>query len=134
MSRRELARRSGISKQTIHNLEHSTKGFHLATFEALDRALKWQPGTAEIYHAGNQPDSTERSKKQILRQYLTGIMIHLARMDIDDLERELLMLEEESFGRTFPTNDQAITEYEAKLQTLATHLSETWESLNGTTG
>ena len=47
MSRRELSRRAGLSRQTIHNIEHEgIINLRPTTFSALDTALKWEPGTA----------------------------------------------------------------------------------------
>lgn len=135
LSRRELAKRSGISKQTIHELEHSDKGFSGQTLELLDAALKWEPGTSLEFWMGNPNarDGGEAIETRVT-EYLTKIIRHLATMGVDELEREVIMLEEETFGRSFPNIEEAIPEYEARLQSLASRLTETWESLNGNAG
>lgn len=135
ISRRELAKRSGISKQTIHDLEHSQRAFKGSTLMAIDQALKWKEGTALAFHTGDDPnrDGGESVEAKVTR-YFNAIMAHLATMTTDELERELLMLEEESFGRTFPNSADAMVAYEARFKTLASQLSETWESLNGNVG
>lgn len=135
ISRRELAKRSGISKQTIHDLEHMNRGFQSGTLIALDRALKWEAGTALAFHIGDESarDGGESIDTKVTR-YFNGIMAHLATMTTDELERELLMLEEESFGRTFPNSTEALVAYEERLRKLADSLTETWEQLNGNVG
>lgn len=134
MSRRELARRSGISKQTIHDIEHSDRGFHPSTLTAIDQALRWEPGTAFALSCGEtERDSGEAIEAKVTR-YFADIIKHLATMNADELERELLMLEEESFGRTFSNSADAIEAYDARLIKLAEQLAQTWESLNGNVG
>lgn len=99
LSRRELSRRVCISRQTLHELEHNpNKGFAESTFRELDTGLKWEPGTAKAYHQG-KPLAREMSQSTIndrIETYLVRIMERLEAMDIDQLEREVLLLEEES--------------------------------------
>ena len=103
MSRRELSRHVPISRQTLHELEHNPgKGFAESTFDALDHGLKWEPGTAKLFHQGNhmaRNHAGDASIDERIDEYLRRIIARLAEMDIDQLEREVLMLEEESYGQ-----------------------------------
>lgn len=109
MSRREFSRRYGISRPTLHDLEFNwDKDFAPSTFEAIDRGLKWQAGTAYAFHTGKE-DARERhgmTTEQRIEAYLQSIVQRLITMDIDELEREVLMLEEELYGRAL-RNDEA---------------------------
>ena len=101
MSQRELGRRTGVSRQTVQNVIHRPHwGFSEETFAALDAGLKWEPGTARAFHEGIR-DARERgipSIEERINAYLTTILRRLGEMDIDQLEREVHMLEEESGG------------------------------------
>lgn len=102
MSRREFARRSNISRQTLHDLEHSqSKGFAESTFDAVDIGLKWEPGTAKAFHSGNRHarEVIGPTKEERVNEYLKAILSRLVTMTIDELEREVLMLEEEAYGK-----------------------------------
>lgn len=100
MSQRELARRIDISRQTVHNVIYESDwGFSETTFDALDRGLKWHAGTARAFHQGNPSSGEDRSIEERINEYLYTILQRLRQMDIDQLEREVLMLEEESNGR-----------------------------------
>lgn len=47
ISRREFTKRSGLSRQTIHNIEKGGRTvLNAGTYAALDRGLYWRPGTA----------------------------------------------------------------------------------------
>ena len=106
MSRREFSRRFNISRQTLHELEHNPdKQFAPETFQAIDHGLKWQSGTSLLFHEGNpraREIIAEMSEEERIQDYLTMIMGHLIRMNIEDLEREVLMLEEEAYGKQHP--------------------------------
>lgn len=52
LSRREFAKRSGLSRQTIHHIENECRtDLAPSTFEALDVALRW--GTGKSYALAN---------------------------------------------------------------------------------
>lgn len=102
MSRREFCRRYQISRQTMHDLEHTTgKGFADSTFAAIDFGLKWPDGTAKAFHDGveNARELTGPTMEERIIQYLEVILARLVTMTIDELEREVLMLEEEAYGK-----------------------------------
>lgn len=103
ISRRDLARQTGLSRQTLHHLEYdSGRGFALATFDAIDQGLKWPKGTAEAYYRG-VVDAKDQlggwSVEERIENYLGSILAHLATMNVDELEREVLLLESEAYGR-----------------------------------
>lgn len=99
-SRREFARRANIGRQTLQDIIHNPgKRISGKTFDALDSGLKWQTGTARAFHAGNtKARDAGASVEQRINDYLLQILQRLAAMDIDQLEREVLILEEESGG------------------------------------
>jgi transcriptional regulator with XRE-family HTH domain len=109
ISRREFSRRFKLSRQTLYALEHgSGKAFAASTFEAIDRGLKWPTGTAKGFYDGiaNAKDiSGGSSKDELVRAYIAEIVKHVYVMSIDELEREVLMLEEEAFGRPLPDTE-----------------------------
>lgn len=94
MSRRELARRTGLSRQTIHNIERGISVPKPETMAALDRALKWTRGTAEALVAG-KPIPRGRAKTD---EQLARIRFRLAHMSPAEIELTLIMLEEHHLG------------------------------------
>ena len=100
MSQRELARRINISRQTVQNVLHGTYDqFTEQTFAALDEGLRWTPGTARAFHEGTElPKGEHLTIEQQINAYLVSILERLGEMDLDQLEREVLILEDESRG------------------------------------
>lgn len=97
MSRRELARRANLSRQTIHNIEHEgATNLKPSTLKALDKALKWEDGTALALALGTGDPGKVHER---LNEYLCRIAIHLAHMDAEQLELTLIMLEENELGK-----------------------------------
>lgn len=122
MSRRELSRRVNISRQTLHFLEHEPeRNFAPSTFEELDRGLKWSPGTARAFHDGILLGGNDMNVKVV--KYIKSILAHLESMDIEQLEREVLMLEEESYGRESAANPSS-TEISRIISKLMTALAD----------
>jgi transcriptional regulator with XRE-family HTH domain len=114
ISRRDLARVTGLSRQTLHHLEYdSGRGFALSTFKAIDKGLKWPKGTAEAYYRGiaDARDQLEGfTTEERVENYLGAILAHLATMNVDELEREVLLLEAEAYGREgLPSADALVT-------------------------
>ena len=110
MSRREFCRRFSLSRQTLYALEHSSKkGFHEETFAIVDEGMKWPEGTAKGFYNGFA-DAKDRNltTEDLVREYVGAIVRHIYTMDIEQLEREVLMLEEEAFGRELGPNDESI--------------------------
>ena len=66
ISRREFVRRSGLSRQTLHNIEVDCRVDLLpATLQKLDEHLQWKPGTA---YALSQGDSAWLSEDELTRE------------------------------------------------------------------
>ena len=86
----------------MHELEHAIgKGFADSTFEAIDLGLKWEPGTSRAFHQGitNAREVVGKSMQERVNEYLEQILSRLITMTIDELEREVIMLEEEAYGK-----------------------------------
>jgi transcriptional regulator with XRE-family HTH domain len=132
MSRRELSRRIPISRQTLHLLEHEPeRNFAPSTFAHLDQGLKWAPGTAKGFHEGTNADPhSDESLQQRIQRYLNEILSHLENMDIDQLEREVLMLEEDAYGRDMSCDDSSS---DAIRRTIS-RLRQALDSAKGTNG
>lgn len=85
--------------------------FVSSTFDAVDEGLKWPKGTTEGFYRGiaNARDLKGGSSvEELIDQYLASILSHVLAMDLQQLEREVLMLEEEMYGRTLPTDEEAL--------------------------
>lgn len=105
MSRRELARRAKLSRQTIHNIEKlGSTNLKPSTFTALDSALKWEPGTSLSLALGVGTDPTAIEGK--LKDYLCRIAIHLSHMSTAELELTLIMMEENELGHGNHTTEE----------------------------
>ena len=121
LSRREFSRRANIGRQTLQDIVHNPdKGIADTTFVALDSGLKWQAGTARAFHQGitNARDIVgEMSIEQRINEYLVQILQRLGEMDIDQLEREVLMLEEES-GENPPQDSETVQLIESQVRKL----------------
>lgn len=104
MSRRELSRRAGLSRQTIHNIEkEGNTNLKPSTFQALDAALRWQPGTSLSLALGQAGPSKVEER---VNEYLCRIALHLSHMSTAQLELTLIMLEENQLGKANQTTEQ----------------------------
>jgi DNA-binding XRE family transcriptional regulator len=104
MSRRELSRRAGLSRQTIHNIEkEGNTNLKPSTFQALDAALRWQPGTSLSLALGQGGPSRVEER---VNEYLCRIALHLSHMTTAQLELTLIMLEENELGKANHTTEQ----------------------------
>jgi predicted DNA-binding protein (UPF0251 family) len=117
LSRREFARRANIGRQTLHEIIHNPdKRIADATFVALDNGLKWQAGVSRAFHQGvsNARELVgAMSTEQKINDYLIQILQRLAQMDIDALEREVIILEEES-GETRDSETSQLIESQVR--------------------
>lgn len=86
LSRRELVRRTGLSRQTLHNIEHSNLPLLPATLAAIDVALRWTEGTAlALYDGTDVPkESSEPDRVEALRMRVVKRVIL---MTADELEK-----------------------------------------------
>lgn len=127
MSRREFCRRFNISRPTLHDLEFNRdKEFASATFEAIDTGLKWQAGTARAFHMGKEDAQFgNMSIEDRIHAYLEQILARLITMNIDELEREVLMLEEELYGRPLSTDEASLAVVRETVSKLLTLLQTT---------
>jgi transcriptional regulator with XRE-family HTH domain len=108
MSRREFCRRFNVSRPTLRDLEYnSEKRFAAATFEAIDQGMKWQAGTAYAFHIGQEPENGIPLHERI-ETYLEEILQRLLTMTPSELEREVLMLEEELYGRPLASDAMSL--------------------------
>jgi len=113
MSRREFNRRFHLSRQTLHSLEYSSgKRFAPSTFQQIDVGLKWPSGTAKAFYEGvanAREILSGQSSEELVKQYVESIVAHIYAMSLEELEREVLMLEEESYGRPLPTSEESLS-------------------------
>jgi len=100
ISRRELCKRTGLSRQTLHNIEHGGKvDLRPATLSALDAGLMWQPGTTYALSMGDMTvletaDAMMHADKE--NSYRWRIVERISRMSLDDLERLVSIMESET--------------------------------------
>lgn len=117
LSRRQLTMMTGLSRQTLHNIEHGGKtDLKPHTYQAIDKALHWQPGTC-LALANNDPsvlqyaDELAYSEKQ--GAYRWRIVERIQRMSLDELERMVSLMERESLGIDEPlSTDDVIANVE----------------------
>lgn len=96
--RRTFCIKSGISRQTLYEIEHQGKvNLMPATLKAIDCGCYWEPGTAARYATGD--DTVDKPAEERIDEYIRRILERLSVMTIDELERESIWLEEELFGR-----------------------------------
>jgi len=126
MSRRELSRRTGLSRQTIHNIEHEGST-HLkpSTFNALDAALKWKPGTALAFAMGE--GTAQDIGTRLIKEYVCQIALHLAQMTTEELELTLIMMEENQLG----THGHSTEEFTRKVADLVSKWLEEIAQIQG---
>jgi len=97
LTRRELARRTGLSRQTIHNIENGyTVHFRPQTLSALDHALMWNVGTAaqlargEMDHLSETERDTAVRNADVIRWH---IVQRISSLSVDELERLIAMMD-----------------------------------------
>lgn len=118
ISRREFVSRSGISRQTLHKIEH--EGHHELrdqTYALLDQHLYWTPGTAYALSKGEE-DAIENADAltRVDREsaYRWRIVERLSSMSLDELERMVAIMERELLGESM-TSAQHIAAMGDKL-------------------
>lgn len=122
ISRREFVKRSGISRQTLHKIEHEGHtDLWEQTYAQLDTSLYWSPGTAKALAQGTLRDMSEADAlTQVDRAsaYKWRIVERMQSMSLDELERMVAIMEGEHLG-TKPdvmiSTDQVIAIVEAKV-------------------
>lgn len=122
ISRREFVSRSGISRQTLHKIEHEG---HVVlrdiTYGLLDEHLKWAPGTAVALAEGNpiaaeQADSLARADRE--SAYRWRVVERLQSMTLEQLERMVAIMERELLGVSMTTTAEHISAMDRELARL----------------
>ena len=120
MSRRQLTQRTGLSRQTLHNIEHEGRtDLKPATLQALDQGLYWRPGTCLALSQGDasvldDADSIGQADKE--SAYRWRIVERIQRMSLGELERMVSMMEGEALGNDVPmSTDDVIATVEANI-------------------
>lgn len=89
ISRREFVRRSGLSRQTLHNIEvEGRTDLAAATMAKLDEHLQWKVGTTHALANGDAGWLTEDAHAQEERamKLRWQIVQHLSVLSLEDLE------------------------------------------------
>lgn len=90
ISRREFTRLTGVSRQTLHNIEVEGRTVLApATLAALDRGCRWQPGTALALAHGDDSvlaDADVWSREAKANELRWLLVERITRMSLEDLE------------------------------------------------
>lgn len=120
LSKREFCRRTGLSRQTLHNIEIEGRTDLLpATFNALDTGLRWNPGTALALSLGDdsvlqQPNAETRERLE--GAYRWQVVERIQRMSLADLEKLVTMMEGNALGDAEPlTTTDMMAQVESRL-------------------
>lgn len=123
LSRRELTARTGLSRQTLHNIEHEGRtDLKPTTLRALDEALYWVPGTCLELSKGNvsaleTADANAYADKE--GAYRWRIVERLQRMSLGELERMVSIMEGEQLGVSEPLSTaDAMSTVEANIMAM----------------
>ncbi len=123
LSRRQLTEMSGLSRQTLHNIEHGARtDLKPATLRALDNALLWRPGTDMALAKGDasvlaDADTTVIDVRE--NAYRWTVVEKIQRMSLEDLERLVSIMERETLGATESLGtDDVVSRVEANVMRL----------------
>lgn len=122
ISRREFVNRSGVSRQTLHKIEHEGHTvLRDQTYAALDEHLYWVPGTAVALASGDisaveQADALTLVDRE--SAYRWRIVERLQSMSLDELERMVAIMEGESLGEAPISTARHIELMEQRLRLL----------------
>jgi DNA-binding XRE family transcriptional regulator len=109
ISRREFARVSGISRQTMHKVEH-VEGHSPtdAVLQQIDTALRWVPGTAK--------GLVEGSHKAVIRW---RVIENINSMSLEELESMCAFMEAQALGSNpdeLMSTEEALSKVSAKVR------------------
>lgn len=95
ISKRELSTRTGLSRQTINNIEHG-KVLMGKTIAALDNGLYWKPGTALALSQGD--DSLLKDADLLIKEddgsvTRWALVMRVASLNINELEQLTVYLD-----------------------------------------
>lgn len=133
MSRRQLTQRTGLSRQTLHNIEREGRtDLKPATLQSLDLGLYWRPGTCLALIKGDSSvletsDALAHADKE--HAYRWRIVEKIQRMSLAELERMVSMMEGEALGTQEPmSTDDVIARVEANImRRIESHLAAAGE-------
>lgn len=87
MSRRAFAIRSGLSRQTVHNIEVECRTeLAPATLAALDVALRWPTGKAHALANGDEFDDGPETTNERINRLRWVIVQRLDTLSLEELE------------------------------------------------
>lgn len=120
ISRREFVRRTGLSRQTLHNVEREgVTDLWPTTFHALDLGLEWPTGTAQELAKGNASAiSSVLTIDERLAYLRNDVMQRIADMDLEKLEALVGLMEGQVFGKVAKTTAEHIAMVEKRLAEL----------------
>lgn len=108
LSRREVVRQSGISRQTIYNIEVTGHtDLRESTYHSLDEVLKWVPGTSrglatgELSDAGDADLLTTADRESAFRWQ---IVLRIANLNSDELVRVIAFIDLQDDDTEFPAH------------------------------
>jgi transcriptional regulator with XRE-family HTH domain len=123
MSRRELSRRTGLSRQTIHNIEkEGNTNIRPSTLKAIDEALHWEAGTALSYALGKGADMGVTHERVLA--YVSQIALRLTHMSTEQLELCLIMMEENELGQANHSTEEFKAAMERMVEGWSTQLEQ----------
>lgn len=104
ISRREFVSRSGISRQTLHKIEHEGHTeLRDLTYALLDEHLYWVPGTAVALASGDISAAEQADALTLVDResaYRWRIVERLQSMSLQELERMVAIMERETLGES----------------------------------
>lgn len=126
ISRREFVRRTGLSRQTLHNVEREgLTDLWPTTFKALDRGLEWPEGTAKQLAAGDVTVIDEvLSLDQRLTMLRNQLMHGILQMDLPELSHLIDVMEKHVFNRSTGGAAEHVQMVEARLDRMEQFLSD----------
>lgn len=129
ISRRELMRRSGLSRQTLHNIEHEDRTtLKPHTMTALDKALHWHPGTMAALCQGDftvVATADEWVAEEREGAYRWRVVQRVSRMTLEDLERLISMMDGAELGSMAEEDpDERLIAMEHRLASMERRLAD----------
>lgn len=95
IARAEFARRSGVSRQTIYNIEVlGWTSLRPTTYAILDKYLRWQPGTAYALATERIDKAVPLEPDECIYKIRWRIIERLETLSVDDLTMVLTVMTE----------------------------------------
>lgn len=119
MTRRQLTRLTGLSRQTLHNIEREGRtDLKPATYAAIDKGLRWRAGTALALANGDASVLEAPDEQAIIEResaYRWQIVERIQTMSLVDLERMVALLEGQTLGDDSLSTDDVIARVEERV-------------------